>query len=177
MKNKAFTLIEIMVWIAIISIVSFWVMKLYSNNTSDIQKLNIFTNKIIWKIDTVKNYALVWKWIWINLETPTYFKAEFSTWNYLNTYYSTWSTDIIYDELSINPFDNFYEIKSIQCKNLDLTNISNTSLINIFYKWTNISMSWCSDSYQKIVDLELYYKWFSNNLRINTISWVMEKVN
>lgn len=177
MKNKGFTLIEILVWITIMWIVSFWIINLYTNQNSDKQKLNIFTNKIIWKLDTTKNYSLVWKWIWINLETPKHFMVEISTWNYLKTYFNTWTLDQIYSELSINPFDNFYELKSIECKNADLSNITNTDTINLFYKWSNITLSWCSDNYQKIVDLELYYKWFSNKLRLNTISWVLEKVN
>lgn len=176
MQNNWFTLIELMVWISIIWIVSFWIFNLYWNQTSDKQKLNIFTNKIIWKIDTAKNYSLVWKWIWINLDTPKYFKVEFSTWNYLKTYYNTWTTDNIFNELSILNFENFYELKSIKCKNIDLSNISETNLVSVSYEWTNITLSWCTDSYQKVVDLELFYKWFSNTLRLNAVSWVLQKL-
>lgn len=176
MKKQAFTLIEIMVWISIISIITFWVINLYSNNTSDKQKLNIFTNRLIWKIDTVKNYALVWKWIWVTLETPKYFKINFSSGS-LKSYYNTWATDMIYKDLSLDPFENYYWINSIECKNLDLSNVTYSNSIDVSYIWSNITLTWCSDMYQKVIDFWVYYKWFNNILRLNTISWILEKVN
>lgn len=175
-QKKAFTLIELIVWIAIISLISLWISKLYWSNIPDKQRLDLFTNKLIWIIDSVKNYSLVWKWIWTNLETPKYFKIELSTWSYLKTYYNTWTTDIYYPLMSINPFNDFYEIHSIKCIRLDESSSTPVSDLSITYEWSNITLSWCSDNYEKIVDIELYYKWFKNKLRLNAISWVLEEI-
>lgn len=179
-NKKAFTLIELLVWITILGLLTMWITKLYSSNIPDKQKLDLFTNKFVWTIDSIKNYSLVWKWIWSNLETPKYFKIELSkSWSYLKTFYNTWwLSDIYYNQFSLDPFWEYYDIYSISCKNLDLTNtdIITSWNMSIIYEWTNIVLSWCTDSYQKVVDIELYYKWFKNIIRLNTISWVLEEI-
>ncbi len=185
-KKKAFTLIELIVWISIIAIVTLWVANLYWSNIPDKQKLDLFTNKIVWIIDSVKNYALVWKWIWNDLETPKYFKIELSTWvllsgtytgSYLKTYYNTWSSDVLYNEMSINSFNVFYNINSLKCKKLDPLNesIEDLSKISIIFKWSTATFSWCSDNYHKIVDINFWYKWFNKTIRINALNWVVEE--
>jgi hypothetical protein len=175
-QKKAFTLIELIVWISIIWFISLWISRLYWSNIPDRQRLDIFTNKIVWVVDSVKNYSLVWKWIWVDLVTPQYFKIEISTGSYIKTYYNTWFTDILFSALSIDNFGEYYKINNIVCKNLDLTNTSSTNNIKISYQWSNISLSWCIDNYQKIVDIELFYKWFEKTLRLNTINWVLEEI-
>ncbi len=186
-KKKAFTLIELLVWIAIISIITLWITKLYWNNIPDKQKLDLFTNKIIWIIDSVKNYALVWKWIWTTLETPKYFKIELSagvlsagifSGSYLKTYYNTWTTDVLYDEMTIPTFNEFYNISSIKCKKLDLTDDLNAidGKVYISFEWSNSTLSWCTDDFHKIVDIELYYKSFRKIIRLNALSWVIEEI-
>jgi len=176
-QKKAFTLIELIVWISIIWFVSLWITRLYWSNIPDRQRLDIFSNKIVWIIDSVKNYSLVWKWIGIDLITPKYFKIEISTGSYLKTYYNTWSTDNLFDPLSISNFGEYYNIKNISCKNLDLSNVISTNTVQISYEWSNITLSWCNDNLQKIVDIQLFYKWFDKILRLNAISWVLEEIN
>lgn len=179
-NKKAFTIIELLVWITIISLITLWITKLYSSDIPDRQKLDLFTNKVIWIFDTVKNYSLVWKWIWLNLDTPKYFEIELSnTWDYLKTYYSTWWTSkIYYTQMSLFPFWEHFSIYSLRCNNLTLNDPSNPINDTIFikYEWWNISLSWCTNSYQKIIDFEFYYKWFKKSLRLNSISWVLEQI-
>lgn len=184
-KKKAFTLIELIVWIAIIAIITLWITKLYWSNIPDKQKLDLFTNKIIWIIDSVKNYSLVWKWIWNDLETPKYFRIELSTWvlsagtftwSYLKTYYNTWSSDVLYDEMTIKTFNEFYNIRSLKCQKLDLSGDEYISKISVIFKWSSASFSWCSDNYHKIVDINLWYKWFNKIIRLNALNWVVEEI-
>lgn len=176
MKKKAFTLIELMVWISIVWIISISVANLYTKSNTDKQKLEIYTNKIIWKIDTVKNYALVWKWIGANLSTPINYKIQFSTWNYIKTFFNTWWIDNIYNELSLAPFDYPYKLKSIECKKLDLTSPTNSTWIIVTINWWNLSLTWCNNSYLKIVDFKISLNKYENTIRFNTISWVMENL-
>ncbi len=177
-KKNAFTLIELIVWIAIIGILSLWIKNLYWNSIPDKQKLNLFTTKLVWIINTVKNYSLVWKWIWTTLETPIYFKMKISkSWSgSLETYYNTWATDFLYEPLSITNFDQYYSIQSIQCKSLDLIASWSISNVDISFEWSNITLSWCIDNYHKIIDINLLYKGFKKIIRLNGISWVVEEI-
>lgn len=176
-QKNAFTLVELIVWIAIIWLISLWITNMYSSNLPDRQKLDLFTNKVVWIIDSVKNYSLVWKWIWTDLITPNYFKMELSrSGSYLKTFFNTWGTDIYYSPMSINPFDTYYNINSIKCIWLDYSSWAVVDDISITYNWSNITLSWCLNNYQKIIDLELAYKWFKKTIRLNSISWVLEEI-
>lgn len=177
-QKNAFTLVELIVWIAIIWLISLWITNMYSSNLPDRQKLDLFANRFVWIIDSVKNYSLVWKWIWTELVTPNYFKMELSrTGSYLKTFFNTWGTDVYYPPMSINPFDTYYKIYSIKCISLDLSSWDQVDDISITYNWSNITLSWCLNDYQKIVDLELAYKVrFKKTIRLNSISWVLEEI-
>ncbi|MFA5916742.1 MAG: type II secretion system protein [Candidatus Gracilibacteria bacterium] len=187
-KKRAFTLIELLVGITIIGIISLGVAKLYGSNIPDKQKLDLFTNKIIGIIDSVKNYALVGKGIGTNLETPKYFKIELSTGglsagtftgSYLKTYYNTGSTYESYDEMSINSFNEFYNIHSIKCKKIDdLTDSldATNGKVDIIFEGSNTTLSGCTNNYYKIVDIELYYKSFRKVIRLNALSGVIEEI-
>lgn len=181
-QKNAFTLIELIVWISIIAIISIWISRLYWSNIPDKQRLELFTSKLVSVIDTVKNYALVWKWVWENLETPKYYKVVLTkSWVSLSgstlvTYYNTGLTDVYFNDMSINPFDKYYNIHWIKCITLAWVWWTNPNNITIWYEWSNITLSWCSNNYEKIVEIELYYKWFKNKIRLNSISWVLEEV-
>nr|MDD3720617.1 prepilin-type N-terminal cleavage/methylation domain-containing protein [Candidatus Gracilibacteria bacterium] len=177
MKKQAFTLVELMVSISIVGILSIGILNLYGNGIQNREILNIFLNKIVGRIETVKNNSLVGKGIGTNLETPKYYKVIFSTGNYMRTYYNTGGVDILFNSLSINPFENFYTIKSIECKKTDLSNITTSNLITLTYKGTDISLTGCNNNYQKIIDLKFDYKGMESTIRLNTISGVLEKIN
>lgn len=179
MKKKimAFTLIEILLVISIIWMMTLWVSRLYMNVNSDKQNLNIFTVKFSSIIDTVKNYSLVWKWIWNNLVTPDSYTIRISTWWYITTYYNTWTSDIVFNELTIPSFDLNYKVNFITCRTITYTSPSKKSVIDIIFKWSDITLSWCTNfTTQKVVDFNIMYKWFSKNLRFNSVSWVLKEL-
>lgn len=177
-NKKAFTIIELLVWVAIISIITLWITNLYSSKIPDRQRLDIFASKVISKFDTIKNYSLVWKWVWKSLVTPKYYLIELSkSGSYLKSFYNTWwINNIYYDQMSLYPFWESYKIHSIKCKNLDSTNTSIINKLDLKYEGANITLSWCIDDFQKVIEIELYYKGFKNLLRLNTISWVLESI-
>ena len=82
LKNiKAFTLIEILVAIALLAIIWLWFANYNFSSMWDRQTLESFTNKIISNFETLRTNALVWKWAWENFVAPEYREISFSTWN------------------------------------------------------------------------------------------------
>lgn len=177
-KKNAFTLIEILVVIVIVWIVTLWASSLYSKNLWDRQKLSIETNKFITIIESIKNNALVGKWVWVDLITPDYYNVvvwydEAWSWYVLSSY-NTWTTENInFPSMSLEKYD----IRRITCSNLDWSNSDNTiKEVTIKYEWNNISATWCNDPSRKVIDVMIWYKSFSSRVKLNTISWVMEEV-
>lgn len=175
-KKYAFTLIELLVVIIIVTILTIWISSLYSKNMWDRQRLNIQTNLLITILDTTKNNALVWKWIWRNLDVPEYYNLEikknkdWNQWSLKTSYFLTWITN--YPDLSIENYD----IKNIFCFNLDWTIITESESITIKYEWNNISATWCSSESQKLVEVIVWFKSFFSKVKINTITWVIEDI-
>jgi len=172
-NKKAFTLIEILVVIAIIWILIFWVSNIDFGNTSDKQRLESFYYKVKSEIETIKNNSLVWKWIWISLIVPKEWKIDFSSGaNTIPTYYS-WVTWINYNHIKV---ENLYKIKSIICSNLDWTSTWNLSwnTWSVIISWLNISLSWCTDLNYKSLKITTWYKELEKTLEINTVSWVLK---
>lgn len=75
---KAFTLIEILVGISIISIILLWVTSIDYNALNNKQKLEIFTNDVKAHFENIRNNALAGKWIGVNLDVPKVRKIEYS---------------------------------------------------------------------------------------------------
>jgi len=182
-KNKsAFTLIELLIVIAITWIIALWIWKLNFKNISDRQRLDWFFYKVKTNIETIQNNALIWKAvnIWTQsspkLKVPTKWEIDFSNfWSWkIISYYFTWATNSTKKEFdSIIPA-NFQSINTI-CKNrwTDTWNINWTW--ELIINWWNLTLSWaCSDNL-KILELTIKYKQFEKKLDINTISWVIEE--
>ena len=176
-----FTLIELLVVIAIISILALWINSINWNSLSDRQKISIFNNKIMSNIESIRNNALVWRWVWNSLLVPKKWKIDFSpapnSWvkvSYLNEE-DYW---ISYNSLNIFP-KKFYSIKSLKC--LDLReNLSQTWEI-LSQTWTieiqsgKMSLFWCPSKYHKKLKIVSGYKWFEESFSINVVSWLIER--
>lgn len=172
-----FTLIELLLVITIIWIIALWLSQMNFNASSDKQKNEIFTNKIISNFEEVRNYSLLWKWIWVNLDNPEKWKVEFSTtwsWN-ITSYYFSWAIWTKYNE---NLFWTGYEIKNIECISLDNIdrswNIAWTWIIEII--WPKLTLTWACNtdpSYKKLLIDVSYKNNFENNIEINTVNWLI----
>jgi len=179
--NRAFTLIELMLVIGIISIIAIWSSWINFNRLSDKQKIEIFSNKIITLFEKVRNNSLLWKGIWTNMQVPEKWKIEFSNawnWQILTSYYLSWATDwTIYDN---NVFDTLFEIKELECTNINNTNTE--SILNwtwtIEINWSKLSLNWdCTDiSHKKIITTVRYKNNFEEKIEINTINWLINKL-
>lgn len=186
LKNiKAFTLIEILVAIALLAIIWLWFANYNFSSMWDRQTLESFTNKIISNFETLRTNALVWKWAWENFVAPEYREISFSTWNnwFETSYYikdkDTW-------ELKKEIYDNFvipedYSIEKIICTESAMQWLDNWLSEGqnwiIRFEWNKYSLLWDCDNlntYQK-VSFKIKYKDFTQTIEFNAINWLIER--
>ena len=171
---KWFTLIELMVVIALISIIILGATRVDFDRSSNKQKLAIFTNEIVSKIETVRNNALIGRWIGSSLETPDSWEiqiSDISSWS-VQTSYNLWGGPISSNEYSIIP-NAFYSIWDMRCIQLDGTSEANwNATINI--NGNEMSLSGCSNDGFKILEFTTSYRDLTQAVQINTLSWLIE---
>lgn len=179
---KAFTLVELMVWIAIIWILLLSASKINFNRLNMKQQLDIFSNSVKSNFETVRNNSLSWKWVWVlawsDLIIPQKWKIEYSSynsWTILNSTFS-WATR---SPLNIAPkFKPGYSISKIRCLKLDWTlnnTIGLTSTWEIEFIWSNIFLTWaCTPNTSKILELTIKNRSETKIVSINTLNWLVE---
>ena len=183
-SNTAFTLIELMVVIAIIAILILGSNFLNFNKVSNKQKLDTKTIRIVSQIEEIRNNSLLWKWIWTELVVPEKYKIDFSTsWSWvIKAQYFSWSyIDYNFDkEISFsNNFDSISEIKCFKLNNSTSENTFNSWsnwTWTILIEWANMSLSWSCDSTTKILELTIKRKANTKKIQINTLNWLIEIV-
>ena len=171
---KWFTLIELMVVIALISIITLGATRIDFNRSSDQQRLAIFTGEIASKIETVRNNALIGKWVGVNLETPESWEiqiSDISAWS-LQTSYNLWAGPISSNEYSIIP-NTFYSIWNMRCIQLDGTSEANWNA-TITINGNEMILSGCSTDNFKILEFTTSYRDLTQAVQINTLSWLIE---
>ena len=182
-SNTAFTLIELMVVIAIIAILILGSNFLSFKNISNKQELETKIIRIVSQIEEIRNNSLLWKWIWTELVVPEKYKIDFSTsWSWvIKAQYFSWSyIDYNFDK-EISFSNNFDSISEIKCLELDKNIIDSFSWTTIwtwtiFIKWANMSLSWSCDSTTKILELTIKRKANTKKIQINTLNWLIEIV-
>jgi len=181
-KTNAFTLIELMVVIALIWIIALWANNITFKNLSDRQRLDWFFYQIKTNFETVQNNALIWKAIKLpdnSIIVPDKWEIQLnnsSSW-IIQTYYYSWVTQRPFNENDIIT-DNYYSINT-ECENLNWTvNSSLTDTWSLFIEWWKLNFTWSilnCDSTQKVLRITTKYKNFEKVFTINTISWVIEE--
>lgn len=176
-KNKnAFTIVELMVIISIITIIAIWWSQINLNRLSSKQKLEIFNNKIVNLIETTRNNSLLWKWIWNNFIVPDSWRIDLSesnSWTIISSYLSWW-TWYNYDDNSLVVYDSYY-INNFRCSSLTwvTTNFSAWTW-TILISWNDLSLSGCTNPNYKIMLIDLTFGSHRNRIKINTLNWLVE---
>ena len=179
-QNKNwFTLIELLVIIFILWLIATAGSNFNTNTLSDKQKSESFFSKVKTNIETVKNNALIWRWIpdWADIFVPKKWEIKFSTiwsWSITTNYEPDGGGSFVnYSDYSITPMDK-YEIKEIVCVDFQW----NTGALSwtdwtLSIEWNTLGLEWCSSSY-KILRITTTYKHYEKTFDLNTISWVIE---
>jgi type II secretory pathway pseudopilin PulG len=190
---KAFTLIELLTIIAIIIILAFGVSNLNFKYISDRQNLEIATNSVMSKIESVMTSSLTWRAVLSGstLVVPEMWKIEFNK--------NSWEISVSYttDKDVKNSFESnannlINRIDDIDWENynetLTFNRIEETKLTNIecnpgyevtnwviIFKWIEARLTGeCSEN---VNELELEFKYknnFTRVLRFNAISWMIQ---
>ncbi len=177
--NKAFTLVELMAVIAIVSIIAIWTSRVNFSSLSDRQKLDIFSNIWISNYEHVRNNALLWKGFWTPLIIPEKWKIDFSTQDYgtINTYYyNSWSW-VPYQGYS-STWNYFSQLTNFTCKrpnnSIENTFTWSTNTGSIIFEGSQITLTWACDPGSKILEYNAFYRDFNNIIQINTVNGLIE---
>lgn len=178
---RAFTLIELIVWITIIIILLLWTTQIDFNRLSQKQELEILTNNIKSNFEILRNNSLSWKWIWTSLIVPDSWMFEISnsnSWTVANSYLS-WGTWYNYENQLI--FKNWLYISWLKCLELDKTlddDLLSTWTWWIIFKWWNLTLTWSCNTISedaKILEIEIKNnKSDTKTLQINMLNWLAE---
>ena len=184
LKNKkAFTLIELIIAISLISFVALWATRLNFNNINDKQQIENYTNKIKNNIENIRNKALAWKWIWADLNIPKKWILEFSknwSWTIITKALDeNWNT-LINDTFNVK---TWYSFSSIKCwkyweSENNYSELEYTWAIDFI--WWDIKLiidpaeidCWVNDS--KILLINVVWLNNSKRIKIDTLSWLVE---
>ncbi len=188
MENKKvwFTLIEILVVVAILWLLAIWFSQTNYKAISERQMANIFTNKIITILETVRNNSLLWRGKYDDslsffsgtgtIEIPFLWTIEipFSSWSIV-TNYETYTWSIIDNDLSFS-LNKWEEISRITCKTFWSSPTSDdiNSTGTIVFEKEKMYITWCPDANAKILQIRTKYKNFGRTITINTINGVIE---
>lgn len=179
-NNFWYTLTELIVIIAIIWILAIWASRINFNPQIDKQNSELFTNSIFTSIESVRNNSLLWKWVWswTILNHPDKWIINISTnnsWSINFKYLNAWVEKNL-EEFWVNFINRFSSIKQLSCKNLDWTNPSNHTNIDLEFSGNNLSLSWCNLPEQRILEITTNYKNFENIININSTTWLIQKI-
>ena len=169
-KNNAFTLLEIMIVIALIWIIALWATKINFKLLSDRQRLDWFFYDIKTKIETIQNNALIWKAVknWTDLVVPDKWQIDFN---------NSWSGIIVSQYFIWNNKNEFNKIIPKQFYYIETSTwILNSSTWSLLIEGSNMTLTWVSSN-DKILKIKIGYKQFSKTLELNTISGVIEETN
>lgn len=179
-NNFWYTLTELIVIIAIIWILAVWASRINFNPQIDKQNSELFTNNIFTSIESVRNNSLLWKWVlsWSLLVHPEKWIVSISTnnnWS-INSKIKNGSTITTNNDFSVNFVNSFANIKELTCKNLDWTNSSTGTNIDLEFSWNELSLSWCNSPEQRVLEITTKYKNFENIININSTTWLIQKI-
>jgi len=175
-KKQAFSLIELLVVITIISILIIWLSNLNFKWQQEKEELEKKVNKVINIIEEVQFNSLVWKSI-KNFEIPKWRKITFSTWSQdefiLEKFYKTGA---VWFSVEKNILEQpWFLIKNFYCSELNSSSTWSFSWTwEIIFEWRKLYLSGSTDcnwnEFQKF-EIDFKLKRFEKKLIINTVSW------
>ncbi len=170
--TKWFTLIEILVAIALIAMVALGVSKLDFHRLSEKQKLDIELSKASNIIEETRNNALIWRWVDNPLKTPDAWKIEIDTHNesIKVAYRMSWIQEDYQTYIIEKPFS----IMQINCRDIDWNSTNTGSSISLWYTGSLAGIdTWC-DADASMVDIQIWNNGLNQILHIETLTNIIE---
>lgn len=142
------------------------------------QRIEIFNTKILNHYETVRNNALLGKWIDTTIDVPDSWKIQYSTtsgWN-INSQYTldngiNW---VNFNELTPN-IPEKHSIENIACFDLNNYDADNTwTQAEIIFDWNDITLGWKCTSAARILQFETHFLDHVQTFRINVLNGTMD---
>jgi len=184
---SAFTLVELLVAIALISILALWFSQMSFNRLSQKQELSISANSLLSKVSELRDNALIWRSVLSGstLTSPEGWEMRIS--NDSSSWSMSWSYSLLWDfSDSISLTGSLwnsktpFSIESIDCLAID-GSVSQSDLpwASIRFFWSNNMELRCwslvLDPTEKILTVR-YGAWsITETIEINTLTWVAGK--
>ncbi len=173
-EKMAFTLLEIMIVIAIVGIIIIWATSFSFNSLSDRQRVNWFFYKIKNNIETIKNNVLIWREVKDNGNNIVSNKWQIDFNNsgdgFIKTYYyNSSNSKINYPKYDIIPDKSYAIIIKNDWAKID-------DIASILIQWKNLTLTWAWVNWNdKVLEVLVKYKNQEKIFTINAISWVIEE--
>lgn len=176
-----FSLAELVAVIAIVGIIIFWAAQINYKPQIDNQNAALMVNGIYSSIETVRNNALLGKWFlegWA-LVHPTLWTIKINTsWNgNIVWYYSTGWSDKKFDDFKSSFINDASRIRELRCWNPTKSSFSTGTNIDILIQGSTMTFSWCTAPNTAILDIKLRHANKFKTVRVNGVSWLIEKIN
>jgi len=176
-----FTLVELVVVITLIGILIVWASNINFNPQIDRQNAEMFTNNVFTNIETIRNNSLLGKWIWswAILTHPKKWTVNINS-NATGSIYATYTSGSIrpVESFSVDFINQYSKIAELKCESIDGVNSSTGNSIQIDFSWNTLSFTgntWCTSD-KKILKIKTQYKNFDKTIKINSITWLIEKL-
>jgi len=175
-KTQWFTLIELLITIAIITILFWAANQLNFNRIGNNERIQIFNTKILSHYETIRNNALLWKWVNTDLFTPDSWKILYNSsgsWS-ITTQYLSGATWVNYT--TINPtIPGNHSITDIHCLNLAWTNAENSwNIAEIIFSGNDITLWWKCTNQARNITFQTNFVWLNNTFNINILNGTMD---
>lgn len=177
-----YSLVEIMVVIAIIGIIAYGASQFNFNQLSQRQQIDIDSTKFASNFEEVRNNALVWKAVlngW-DLEAARAWKIRLTTAGVFSSHYSldgTFWDQVAYDSLTWAP-RNPFSILSMECRRINGGSPVNvSSWAEIQFHGSDLELRCDSSTYDsrdKILVIEYGVPSLFRTVTINTLTGVIE---
>lgn len=177
-RYSGYTLIELIVVIAIIMILAVAASSVNFSRSTDTQYLLAFTNSLASSIEKQRNDALIGRAVGNNLEVPNSYKVQLSTASSgsLTVFYNTGGTFItdVASSIWVKPFQS---ISRLICHNPSFTLTGSSTQVDLMIQKNTLSLSGCTvwGNTGSILEIETKYKALTKQIFINTLTWRIEK--
>lgn len=160
-RNRAFTLIEIMVVIALLWLMILIWLNFDFNKKNNTEKSERMINRIISIIDKSKIDSITWRWIYMSwvIYNPEEIVIDIFTWS-ISTIYSWSLITTMTWEIFGNPFfgEDKYEILKIEWFSKNWSSLWELKNLKIRFQWENTIFEW-TDTSNNLLDSK-EFMWF-----------------
>lgn len=180
-SSRWFTLTELLVVITIIWILIVWASNINFNPQIDRQNAEMFSNNIFTSIETIRNNSLLGKWVWSGsiMTHPEKWTVNITSngTGSISANYTSGTTFPV-STFSVDFINQHGRIAGLSCETIDGASTSTGNSVAIDFTWNTLSFTgntWCSSD-KKILKIKTQYKTFEKTIKINSITWLIEKL-